>query len=114
MERRKAPSSYARQTLVAFELWGAVGTGSGVGLAALIYFLWPNAPLWAFGLALGAGFILFLALSIRMRPKFKCPQCGSELGRETALGKEDGEQIRFVCAACQIEWESGTYVPRSG
>ena len=63
---------------------------------------------------LGAGFILFLALSIRMRPKFKCPQCGSELGRETALGKEDGEQIRFVCAACQIEWESGTYVPRSG
>ncbi len=30
------------------------------------------------------------------------------------LGKEEGESIRFVCSACQIEWESGMNVPGSG
>jgi hypothetical protein len=114
MERRKAPTSYARQTLRAFEVWGAVGGGTGVGLAALIYFLWPDAPIWAFSLAFGVGFILFLVLFIRMRPKFKCPQCGRELGRESMLGKEEGESIRFVCSTCQIEWESGMNVAGGG
>jgi hypothetical protein len=112
MERRKAPSSYARQTRIAFDVAGAIGCGVGIGLAALIYFLWPNPPIWAFSLALGVGFILFLVLFFRMRPKFKCPQCGRELGREAMLGKEEGEPIRFVCSACQIEWESGMNVPR--
>jgi DNA-directed RNA polymerase subunit RPC12/RpoP len=114
MERRKAPSSYARQTFIAFELWGSVGGGTGIGLAALVYFLWPNAPIWAFSLAFGVGFTLFLALFIRMRPKFKCPQCGRELGRESMRGQEDGESIRFVCPTCQIEWESGMYAAGGG
>jgi hypothetical protein len=114
MERRKAPSSYARQTLIAFEVAGAIGGGVGIGLAALIYFLWPNPPIWAFSMAFGAGFILFLVLLFRMRPKFKCPQCGRELGREDMLGKVEGEPIRFVCSDCQIEWESGMNVPGGG
>lgn len=100
--------------LVAFEVWGAVGGGAGIGLAALIYFLWPGAPIWAFGSALGVGFILFLVLFVRNRPTFKCPQCGRELGRETMLGKEEGEPIRFVCPDCQIEWESGMNVGSGG
>ena len=105
MERRKAPSSYARQTFIAFEVAGAIGGGVGVGLVALMLFFWPNAPIWAFSLALGAGFILFVVLLVRMRPKFKCPQCGQELGRDAMVVQGTG--ICFVCANCQVEWDSG-------
>jgi hypothetical protein len=114
MERRKVPPSYALQTLITFQVTGGIGSAIGIGLAALIYFLWPNPPIWAFSIALGAGFILFLVLFFRMRPKFKCPQCGRELVRETMLGTQAGEPIRFVCSACQIEWESGMNVPGGG
>lgn len=109
-----APSTYARQTFVAFEVTGAIGAGIGFGLVALIYFLWPNSPFWIFSVAIGTGFVLFLVLFFRLRPKFRCPQCGQELDRETMLGKKEGEPIRFVCSTCQIEWESGMNVPGGG
>jgi hypothetical protein len=80
----------------------------------VIYFLWPSAPIWAFSLAFGVGFVLALALFLRLRPKFKCPQCGRELGRETMIGKQEGEPIRFVCSHCQIEWESGMNISSGG
>lgn len=111
MERRNAPSSYARKTLVAFEVAGAIGSVIGIASAGLIHFFWHDAPIWAFSLAFGLGFVIFIASFVRLRPKFTCPQCGKELGRDDMRGKEDGEPIRFVCTTCQIEWESGMNVP---
>ena len=114
MERRQAPSWYADQTLATFRRTGAVGGGIGIAAAIAVRLLWPAAPIWAFSIAVAIGFITFLVLFVRTRPKFKCPQCGRELGRETMLGKEEGEPIRFVCSACGVEWESGMNVPFGG
>ena len=114
MERRRAPSLYATQTLATFQRTGAIGGGVGIASAIAIYFLWPAAPIWAFSIAFGAGFITFLVLFMRTRPTFKCPQCGRELGRETMLGNAEGEPIRFVCSTCHIEWESGMNVSGGG
>jgi hypothetical protein len=109
MERRKDPTDYTSRTLAVFKSTGSIGLGLGIAAATTIYFLWPNAPLWAFSLAFGSGFILFLVLLFRLRPKFKCPQCGRELAGPATRGKE-GERVRFACTTCQIEWETGLSV----
>jgi len=100
--------------MVAFEVAFAIGEGLGVGAAVVVYFSWPNAPIWAYSTALGVGFVISLVIFLRIRPKFKCPQCGKELRRDAMFGMKEGEPIRFVCSTCQIKWESGMSVTRGG
>ncbi len=107
MQRRPAPASFRRKTLLAFEL-------SGLALMAVcvvFFFSPPPWPIWGYGLVLGGCFVVFLLAFRWSAPPFKCPGCGRVLRRANRKGFDEGEPIRFVCKGCDIEWDTGFHVP---
>ena len=105
LERRQAPASHARQTHTAFAVAGAISAALSLSGAITMHFLWPGAPFGVISLVSVLDFVIFLVLFQRLRPKFKCPQCGKRLGTHNVLSQGKDGLTRVVCSQCQIEWE---------
>jgi hypothetical protein len=109
MERRKAPISFKRRTMAAFELFGA----PPIATLILFFIVRPAAPSWIKALIFGASVVVGFVLFFRFRPRFKCPECGNELKFERTLDSKPGDPICYICGDCQIEWDSGMRVVSS-
>src|SRR4029453_18648691 len=55
-------------------------------------------------LVVGATVHVFVAFG-RLRLCYRCPQCRARLPRPTET--KVGERIRYVCEACDVEWDTG-------
>lgn len=102
MQHRRAPESFSRKAMVAFNL----AVLPCVVTAVLLLAFQPTWPIWDYSLIFGISFVLFLVLLARFMPRFHCPECGRTLGREHRRGFDDGDRTCFCCPDCQIEWEA--------
>src|SRR5262245_64594022 len=49
----------------------------------------------------------------RLQWRYRCPQCGARLPRVPA-SYGYGAQIRYECASCNVEWDTGMTVASAG
>lgn len=63
----------------------------------------------AFLLVVAATVNVFVALA-KLRWRYRCPQCRALIPRPPEL--KPGDRIRYVCTACDVEWDTGWHVRR--
>ena len=47
--------------------------------------------------------------TIRLRQKFQCPSCNSEIREPVEYEEKDGVPILYACRSCEVFWYAGNY-----
>src|SRR4051794_28011524 len=105
MESRDAPTSHSVRVF----LIGAITALLALAIVAACYFIF-RVPTWAYAIVLTCGFA-FNQILLWKWGALSCPNCGRRLTRRDRVGFKSGENIRYVCPNCQIEWKTRLSVP---
>ena len=80
-----------------------------VGMAISFWLSGTDRAEWTVAAAVATGVYGAALVSVwafRLQ-HFRCPDCGRVLGNGKAREQDLGSPINFVCAHCDVEWETG-------
>ncbi|MDP9141248.1 MAG: hypothetical protein M3O62_10705 [Pseudomonadota bacterium] len=77
-----------------------------------LFIIWRSAEqdapvLWiAFGFFV-AWIAAWIAVDAWLLRRYRCPTCNRKISRPTNLHRKPAEPIRYYCARCETEWDTG-------
>ena len=110
MEKCDVPLDHARRTHRAMIACFTASGAMALAAIAVSYYLFGPPPQSAIVAAFVGGFALNVWLFNRLRPAFRCPQCGwkTDGPPQPHPAVNRGKRIRFACRRCGIDWDPGT------